>query len=771
MLRILTVLGCILIPVVSFADDQAVRRDAAIIEALTELSAQLPQQYLSLDAVAEHNEYDEDRIIKWVAENIQYSPSPGYQLTPENALLTATGNALEQSVLLQNILTQAGFEVRIAKADLSEETAIELLKQSFVASPANQWRFNDEVRDRYLKKFAPLYGEEESVLLERYQDLVALTPWNESKLYRNSRQLSEQLNKAIKDKGAWQVLADALRPWIKNAQDYYFVKYRLSQGDKWLQAHPAFVKNAPTIETSTYFTDDITSQYHQVTLQAFITRQIDGEKTETIAVTPRIERSSQQLFDGQLNYVTMPSNFQEALDKKTFQLIYESKYYIPIVDGELSEKIRVFSLDGQDYAAKDILDAKQKFINTVKDKANKAGSALDKFPKQTGELASGVNSESASVLLEYYFLIGWTAPNGDSRQAKRVIYRRQANETRKSVVQDISQSIVLAAEPATLSTVAQSSEELRTQIAILQLIQKTSQLDFSEAQVLGQITQWYKTQKNLHFNNTLALSRQPNSTQQFFSSSPMLAMIWEREDGEGEQPGRTTTFDYLINPAQIVNLSGNTLAIDTSATLAYGVWSTYSEALLQAQTQQGEAALSRDDLPENVVSAAGQFNQATKEGMIFDVVTNAKQLDRLNQLKPSLKNMLGSELNNNPQYLYILPKVEPDTGYFAYYRIDTQTGESLGYSVLGRGSTNTEYITGVEFRMIAGGLKGIMGALGCAAHSYTAESLNGFGRCMACAVSVGILSVGAVGGAELIKVAGAGVGIVCAEVGLLGGFD
>ncbi len=115
MLRILTLFSCIFVSMSSFADDQTETREAKIIQALTELSAQLPQQYLSLDAVADHNDYDAETIISWVGENIQYSPSPGYQLTPENALFTATGNALEQAMLLQNVLTQAGFEVRIAQ--------------------------------------------------------------------------------------------------------------------------------------------------------------------------------------------------------------------------------------------------------------------------------------------------------------------------------------------------------------------------------------------------------------------------------------------------------------------------------------------------------------------------------------------------------------------------------------------------------------------------------------------------------------------------------
>lgn len=759
MLRLLLFVSWLLVSTLSIADDQPQNREADIIQALTDLSAQLPQQYLSLDAVAEHNDYDENRIIKWVAKNIQYSPSPGYQLTPENALLTASGNALEQAMLLQNLLTQAGFEVRISRTVLDEETAVELLKQSFVSSPVHKWQFDDVVRDEYLKKFAVLYGEEENAFLGRYLELAALTPWGDSKLYKESRKLSETLYKAIENQGAWQFSDAPLRPWIEIAQDYFFVKYRLSPGDEWLQAHPAFVEKAPIIETSTYFTEDISSQYHQITFQAFITRQIDGQKTETIAVTPQIKRSSQQLFKRQLEFATAPSNFKEASDTNSLKLLYESKYFVPIVDDAVDDDTRAFGLDGKDYAAKEVLGSTQQFMKAVTEKMSKSTSALGELSSQASEPTGGLNPESSSVLLDYYFLVGWTAPSGDSIQIKRFIYQRQEKERNKSIVEDITQRLSLAAEPGILSPAAESNQQLNAQISVIQLMQKAIEQDFSETQTINQISQWSKSQKDFRFNNTLALSQHPNNDQQIFSSVPMLAVIWERQDYESEQLSGTTSFDYLINAAQVVRIADNALTTDASATLALGVWSTYSEALVQAKGGQDTAPPSRDELPRGIVSAAGQFNKSITTNQGFEIVTQASHLVSRPQLSSSAKALLADELSKNPQYLFVLPKQRPESGYLAYYRIDNQTGETLGYSEFGRGISEVEYakMLGVAIAYY----KYLQSLAKCTGMGNTAEGRS----CLFCTGALAAITANGLvsTGATVVAVAaGATAGSICA---------
>ncbi len=759
MLRLLLLISFIIISSISFAEEKKEIAETEIIEALTELSNQIPQQYLSLDAVAEHNEYDEKKIIQWLSKNIQYSPSPGYQLTPENALQTASGNALEQAILLQNILIQAGFEARIAKAQLDETTAITLLKQSFIPSPANQWEFSDEISNQYLKKFAILYGQKENVLLDKYKELGKLTPWNESKLYQEAGELSKTLYSAIEKQGAWNITEEGIKPWINIAKQYYFIKYRLAQGDKWTQAHPAFVENVPTIKKSSYFTDDIASQYHQITLQVFITRQTESKKKETIAVTPVIKRSSQQLFEHQLSFVTAPSNSPEAIDKKSIELAYKSKYFTPVVDGELLENTRAFSLDGKDYAAKDIFDPTHKLFNTAYEKTKELTSTLDNLEKPQNQTDETSENMASSVLLDYYFKISWKAPNGDSREIKRIIYQKQAKQTNKSRFHDVSQRVLLAAEPAKQSPLSQLNRQFTAQISIFKLLQKARQQDFSEIQIISQINQWHKTQKDLVANNTLALSQQHNITQQFFSKIPMLSMIWERENYETDQASVMTSFDYLINAGQIVKLSGKTLQVDASATLEHGIWSTYSEALVQGMKRDKQ--LSRNDFPENVVSAAGQFNQATSDGQILEIISSIDQIDSLEQINSSAKILLKTELSKNPQYLYILPKVRPDKDYLAYYRVDTQTGESLGYSEFGKGAVNADHVLMVSRGIILGTYFYKLFKCSQMGDAYDSAS------CIVCVSIIAFLALNAsrAGAEQLVRlgrvVGGFGVGLAC----------
>lgn len=757
MLRLLTLFSCLFISMFSFAEEKQALAEAEIIQVLTELRKQIPQQYLSLDAVAEYNEYDENKIIEWLSKNIQYTPSPGYQLTPERTLQTATGNALEQAILLQNILIQAGFEARIAKTELDETTATSLLKQSFNSSPSKNWDLDEKIYNKYLKNLSDTLKQPQNSLFDKFKELNALTPWRESKLFKDSELLAKIFSNAIAQENAWQTSDSMLKPWIEIAKDYYFVKYRLAQGDKWLQVHPAFVESPPVIEKSSYYTDDISSQHHQITLQAFITRKTD-QKTETIAVIPPIERSSLELFEHQLTYETVPSKFQEAMNENALELTYESEFFIPTINGVLIENTRVFGLDGEDYAAKDILGSSQQFVKMNKKNITSTTSTLDKLAKPKDEINNP--KVKPSILLDYYFKISWKSPNGDSRELRRTIYQRNdkeiQKENKKLAIHNISQRVLLAAEPAVLTPAAQFSEQLKTQISIFEYSKNAKSLNYSTPQIISKLNQMYDNQKDFRFNNTLELSLQNENKERYFSAPPMIAMIWELKTFDNNQLNGTTTFDYLINAAQVVKLSDSQLEMDLSATVSHGVWSTFSEALVQAKQQEPGKQLSRRKLPDNVVSAAGQFNQASMDGSVYTTVKNTHQLEKYTHLNELGKRILTEDLNNNPHYLYLLPVKRPQSDFLAYYRVDTQTGETLGYSESGRGEASYIIQAKLFMNLVAGayglgkclgGEKKGMAAVGCTMCtliSTTAGMIASVGKATESVISVVAGGTGAI---------------------------
>ncbi|RTZ63939.1 MAG: hypothetical protein DSZ29_06225 [Aquificaceae bacterium] len=675
-------LSCLFLSTSLFADTKPVSAETNIIKTLTELAKEIPEYYLSLDGVAEYNEYDEKKIIPWISKHIQYRPTAGYQLTPVNTLQTATGNALEQATLLQNILLQAGFEARIAKTVLDDKTAILLLKQSFIRSPASNWKLSDASREKYLKKLALAYSKPENTLLEKYAKIQSLTPWVKSKVYKDSNKLATLLYDVVEKEKAWNFTDNALKPWLDIAKNYYFVKYRMSQGDKWQQAHPAFIENAPSIEKSTYFKDDIAKQYHQITLQAFITRKVDHKK-QTVAVTPLIRRNSQALFDHQLTFITAPTSYQKAMQEQNIALLENNKLFVPTLDGSLIENSRAFDLEGHDYSAQDLMDPSHQLANTILKKA-KTNVTLDTLLDNDKSVDK---KKVSSELLDYYLKITWRAPNGSSQELTRIIYKKNKDLNLTAINHDITQKVSLSSEPAILTPASLLHKQLSAQIAIFKLLKKANLAEISQAQVISQLSAWYKKQKDFRYNSVLALSQQTAKNQQYFSKSPLLAMIWERkQDAKKTSDNVIVTFDYLLNTAQVVSLADNNLSIDRKATLHHGVWGTYSEAIVQGGQQQ------RETLPPNTVSAATQFNkQATDSSSIY-VINNTEDINNHPQLNSSTRSILLAERKQHPEYLYLIAKSQSNESLSAYYRINSKTGETLGYSALGRGATSAEYV-------------------------------------------------------------------------------
>lgn len=683
--RILLFISCLFFSISLFADPKLEDQKISIIKTLTELSKEIPERYLSLDGVAEYHEYDEKKIIPWVTTNIQYSPSVGYQLTAENTLKTLSGNALEQAVFLQTILTQAGFEVRISKTTLDDATAIELLKQSFINSPARYWTFKPNIEKNYLKKLAELHGKTVHELLDRNKRLTALIPWLNSKIYTDANKLSMQLYTALEKEKAWKLSSNAMKPWIDIAKDYYFVKYRLSQGDKWTQAHPAFLVNAPVIEKSTYFTSDIKTQYHQISLQAFITRKI-GEKKETIAVTPLIERNSLQLFKHQLEFITIPANLETALKTKSLNLLYESKSFIPTVDGKILKGTRIFGVDGKDYSADNILDPSQRLANSININTKGVSTSLNSIEKP---LTDKKNQNKSSELLDYHIKISWKSPRGDVRNIKRMIYQKGGEKL--SISNSIIQRILLATESAVFSPAALLNKQFRTQISLLKLGETLKQKNISEESSLRETKKWVTKHKDNRFNAILTLSNLVPTNKKVFSVAPMLALVWERGNDNNERI-ITSSFDYLINSSQVATLSNNQLSIDPLATMAHGIWSTYSEALVQAKIKIGQKDLSRDELPKDGISAANQFNKLIegKNGFVIN-----KDPEKFTVLSNTTRALLAEEFENNPNQILIVPTKRPKKGMLAFYKINIKTGETLGYSENLRGLASIEYGVGL----------------------------------------------------------------------------
>lgn len=739
----------------SQADEDSANRLRAVSQSLEVLQREIPAHYLSPEALAENQDYEPEKIIGWIKQNIQYQPSPGYQLTPQSALRTATGNALEQAVLLQNVLVQAGLEVRLARTTLEHDQAMALLRESFVASPARQWELDPKVREARFKQISRTLGGDENAVSQHFANSEGLTPWRQSGVYNQANALSQNLSKTLQNANAWKDNGELLQPWVNNAQAYYFVKYRFSQGEPWAQAHPAFTSANPTIEESTYVTEGFEDQHHQVTVQAFITRETDG-KEETIPVSAVHSQTVASLFENQLQFSTIASGLQKAIEEKSATALQASRFFAPAINGKLAKSARYFTLDGRDLSPAQVNDPMGKIGTVANEKITQMTGALDDA-LGTPTPGDETTSNPASRLLHYYLTIQWTAPSGVSRTLERSIYRPTADQNAATAQAEITQRAVLAATPATLTPAAELFTSLQDQRAVLALMAKLKTQDYTESQLSRQLGDWSRNRNDLIFNTAVKISRASAGEAALFSQAPVIALRWEKQADEGTPATSESTsnsptmaFDYLVNSAQTASLAGNVVSINPTQTLVYGVWSTYGEAVLMSGSPQ------RDSLAVDSISAAGAFNRLSRQGKITVVDANSAGSLPNGSIPP----LLQKRILQNPQYAYILPSpntVGSNNPYdYAYYRVNPATGETLGYSLNGRGvaiSETTQLLlidiaTAVTIgKMIGcffkGGSEGeVVTCLGCTLLQYAIAAVAYGLAPVAAAVAAGVGEVG-----------------------------
>ena len=284
----------------------------------------------------------------------------------------------------------------------------------------------------------------------------------------------------------------------------------------------------------------------------------------------------------------------------------------------------------------------------------------------------------------------------------------------------------------------------------------------TDAQIMTQVNDWVTSSNDHLFNAVIKLSKEASESKRLFSHSPVVAFKWEQQVSEETTLLSTqttakplakskTSFDYLINAAQIGIQNENVVEIDPFQTLEYGVWSTYSEAILVSDEPK------RDGLAENSISAANSFSKAlTQKG--FDVLSTEKLEATSFGDERDIPVALAQRITESPDYVFLVAKPTVKTAPIAYYRINRVTGEALGYSEDGRGSSDYAVKLGIDVAMalfVAGTMKcvisnetdaAIIACAGCAIASYAAAVLSA----LVLTPVGGVIAGGSVGAACLL---------------------
>lgn len=204
---------------------------------IKQIREKIDRSQFDLSAVLDELEYDPNRVVDFVTRQVSFEQYPGLLRGAQGTLMSGAGNSLDQSVLLATLLKDAGYDARISRTSIDRNTATRLvntMKLRTVTSSA----IGDQKQISGLlgSLLVEVAGASEKEATEKIADLFA-TPADiglPKVVEEDARFVRERVQPGFGDEDR------STSGLVAEAQDYFWVEWRESQGDQWVAVHPAF---------------------------------------------------------------------------------------------------------------------------------------------------------------------------------------------------------------------------------------------------------------------------------------------------------------------------------------------------------------------------------------------------------------------------------------------------------------------------------------------------------------------------------------------------
>ncbi|MBX3010451.1 MAG: hypothetical protein KF832_03050 [Caldilineaceae bacterium] len=713
------------------------------------IQRQLDRSQVDLDDLALSLGGDGDALVEWVRTNIAFEQYPGLLRGTRGTLIGRAGNALDTAFLLAHLLADAGYEVRIARGSLSPTVARTLIDQMLAPRAAAAPTGDEAALIALLVELGETLGLSASA--SRAQVEAALAPdLTEDVGFVAAQEDTAFILDALDDAGI--VLGDeaAVDDLVTEAEDYFWVQYRLSVGQPWQAAHPAFKDPAaaPTqLKASTTFLDEVPPELlHRIRIQVSIEQKVDDELA-TAVIMPAWESPVAALVGQPLIYRNNPvslENLEQLLDVESF--LAKPVTFVPSFNNELVLNGLGFDLNGATYdvglLGGDTLAVTQmgQTIGNILEEATGALDGAEPEPGATPEAASDLITLTGQWI--DYTLI---APGGVERTFRRTILDRIGAENRAAGLVKIAVGEELPAAATTLLTqhtilvlpstysqayVAQRFlSQLKSAIDLVDYLQK--QRPFTDALVAPPLPLLMAASSfdDVLLNTLFARNPPADANLISYRPEPYLVVL---EDGlllNRTQPTGFLRVDVINNTRRTFTTTGGELQVDATTNVLAGAWETRAEQSPFAHVQ-GQR-----------FSTFTAFLAAAEAGVPTQVITAPDPALLADLALPAMaQQAIARDLENG--YIVLVPEaIASGDGAAGWWRVNPRTGETLGLAGDGRGTDTVEYsfLLALKENLILGApstmagfaicMAGASGSAGCcaadAAAAYGAGAVLG----------------------------------------------
>lgn len=741
---------------------------------------QLPRDTFDLRAVAQQNENDPAKLFAFVRDQTDWVPYQGVLRGPFGTLMDRLGNSLDRSLLLANLLRQAGQTVRLAHATLPEEKARELTpklrtpaagraaRARATVVAAAQTRQQQQLQDA-ARQVGLDVGELQQGLDQAQLDGSKIA---EDLIQRTSEQVPMLLS-LVGKKQAPPATSDD----VAALREHWWVQRQ--SGASWEDLDPLLPDakpgqaNAPTEATVAFDNDGKPALdaklFRELRVRVVVEQWADGNVKEQAVLDKSLRPCEligesivlrhlpldKELDPAMLASANASSEFRTTLLAQTRWVPILCVGRTPIYQGSFSD-------DGEVQA--------QARLGALQRVGGGIGGGLD---GAADVLSAGSDQSKPKALTAEWIEYQLVAPGQQDRTIRREIFdllgpaarpHPQAQAPQWTDAQRLDRALAIGGDVELLPLVCNLSQEFVTDMGIRAMLANRAavtglvkQLASSEALSLKDVLDCTGSFQPLPGKlYELALARQngsPVRDAMYIDDVNVLSYHrFFRADANGTNMFRCEAFDVVANAMGVCNGA----KVDAfEARLTQGVVDTNAESILSPPAfKLGNVA----DLAASGASAAGWVK-------VTDPNESAWQQA---QVPPELRARVEQDLRAG--YAAVVPGKGAELRGRAingWWRIDPRTGEVLGMGEHGWGTAMTEYC------MIALGL-GISAQWACNVAAGLDKGGLTPGDAAVCAllglgVAIGVVVVGMTGGtvaAAALTGTGGAIGALAAGLGM-----
>lgn len=675
-----------------------------------------------LDAVIDHAQFDLDTlsftlaletpqaIAQHVDRMIATQIYPGALRGPEGTLRAASGNSLDQALLLQRLLIDAGQEVRIARAQLDDDAAQALVDTSGKADYAPTLTDMDAgmaaLADMEAAAGSPdlldglrvlLSGEEPAGSIP---DVIAL-----------------EIDKITSTLGAAVPASGSLDSgMLEEAREYFWVQTRLFATDDWQDMHIAFAP-ANSLMPDSFITNPLPEELlHRIHIKF----ELEIREQDKLRLSPLIE-------DISIDTMTAASNprvlaiIPDGVVRGTTRIgeaAEDTTFYLPLLDGELAPRALAFTAEGETAQATEVLQS-----NVL---AAAIATSAGELTEALALLQSPDEDENGTVLppntvqrevTGLWAQVTMNAPGAERRIFRRLLADRIGADLRAEGGVFVPPDAI-SVEDAVLGqwmlmiqtgSVGQA-ELLATQIDRLQEMSPAVRAEddrFSGVSVSNPAMQGLTTA----IFDTAADAGSAMSDGWTYRRGAGILLTSQTYNHDQDDVALRSTIDILTTNRRGIGPEGRSLP---AAALAAGVAETLAERILASAIaiNVGFAPTSTD----------GSWDSLTQADTLLAITST----NDIPDVGPAVRAAMEADLALGN--VLVFAQDGP-----AWWRIDAESGTAIGVDALGRGGETAEYIMMLDIIVTSGfvgsgtaSCENSGGDLACCAAANIAWGLLGF---------------------------------------------